>query len=202
MRGEQSARSLRRRTRVTITRVTWIAAQPLDTARFRLEPLTVEHAAEMVDVLAPEDLYLFTGGEPPSEENLRARYARQAAGSSPDGSEGWVNWVVRDPVSRRAIGFVQATLSVVGDTTVADLAWLIAPTAQGNGAAVESAAAVLAWLRAHRVSAMTASIRPGHDASERVARRLGLMRTSRFVDGESVWETRSADTDLERAIVR
>jgi len=48
--------------------------------RIQLSPLTVHHAPAMVSVLADPSLYLFTGGTPPTLEELTARYARQAVG--------------------------------------------------------------------------------------------------------------------------
>ncbi|HEY1711890.1 MAG TPA: hypothetical protein VGG07_03255, partial [Solirubrobacteraceae bacterium] len=67
----------------------------LQTARLELEPLTATHAQEMAPVLADERLYTFTGGRPPTLGELRARYARQVKGRSPDGVEGWSNWILR-----------------------------------------------------------------------------------------------------------
>jgi hypothetical protein len=64
-------------------------------ARLCLVPLAVADAGEMVRVLSGEALYAFTGGAPPTLAELRARYARQAAGRSPDGSQEWRNWIVR-----------------------------------------------------------------------------------------------------------
>ncbi len=168
----------------------WPAAELLDTTRFLLEPLFEDHADEMVDVLAFRDLYHFTGGEPPTPEVLRVRYARQSTGSSPDGKAGWLNWIIRTKTSGQPIGFVQATLTGGGDQLVADLAWLITPPAQGSGAAVESSAAVLAWLKGRRVRSVQALIRPDHSASAGVAQRLGLSPTSVRIDGEVLWEAK------------
>jgi hypothetical protein len=51
-----------------------------------LAPLTVTDAEEMVGVLSGEELYRFTGGRPPALDELRATYARQVIGHSPDGA--------------------------------------------------------------------------------------------------------------------
>ena len=56
-------------------------AAQIATSRLRLVPLRVEDAEEMAAVLAAPSLYAFTGGEPPSAELLRDRYAAQVAGS-------------------------------------------------------------------------------------------------------------------------
>ncbi len=73
----------------------WPAADARATPRLLLEPLTTAHTAQLLPVLADPALYAFTGGAPPTAEELRARHTRQAAGASPDGSEGWLNWVLR-----------------------------------------------------------------------------------------------------------
>ncbi|QOD43694.1 GNAT family N-acetyltransferase [Clavibacter zhangzhiyongii] len=165
-------------------------APVLVTARFALEPLVVAHAPEMVGVLADPALYRFTGGEPPSPAALEARFARQAAGRSPDGSQRWLVWVLRDRGSGRAAGFVQATVTGEGPARAAEVAWLVGTAAQGSGAAAECAAAVVAWLREEGVGVVRAHIHPDHAASEAVARRLGLAPTDERVDGEVRWEVR------------
>ena len=55
-------------------------AEPLRAPSITLDPLTVEHAEAMAAVLADPALYAVTGGDPPTTEELRARYARQVRG--------------------------------------------------------------------------------------------------------------------------
>lgn len=170
-------------------------AEALRTARLLLEPLTAEAAAglaeEMVPVLADPSLYLFTGGTPPGPEELRRRYDAQAIGASPDGSQRWLNWIVRDRASGGAVGFVQATVEEAAGALAAELAWVVGPAGQGRGVATEAAAAVLTRLRKHGVATVTACIRPDHTTSARVATKLGLTPTDVVVDGETRWMVRS-----------
>lgn len=165
----------------------WPAATRLTTARLDLEPVTVSHADEMAAVLASPTLYDFTGGAAPSVDRLRTRYAAQARGESPDGSAGWLTWILRDRSTRRAVGFAQATLTAVDDATMADLAWVVAPDAQGQGIASEAAIGVVAWLRRRDVGAFAAWIHPDHAASAAVAARLGLAPSADVLDGEVRW---------------
>jgi len=167
--------------------MSWPRAVALRTERLSLEPLTVEHASEMVSALAPRALYRFTGGEPPTPSELEARYRRQSRGRSDDGRAGWSNWIIRPVDGGAAVGFVQATLTVDGPDLVADLAWVVTPSEQGRGVASEAAAAVVTWLSLNGVGRLQASIHPDNTASERVARRLGLAPTSLLVDDEVVW---------------
>ena len=60
-----------------------------------LTPIVAADAEFMVDVLADERMHEFTGGRPLSLEDLRSRYQRFESGRSPDGTEVWLNWIVR-----------------------------------------------------------------------------------------------------------
>jgi hypothetical protein len=51
----------------------------IQTDRLRLTPLTVQDADAMVDVLADPELYTFIGGQPPTLEELRERYAANSS---------------------------------------------------------------------------------------------------------------------------
>ena len=161
-----------------------MSADQVTSERLRLEPLTVDHAAAMVAVLADPSIYEFTGGSPPTLPELSARYARQSAGRSPDGSEHWLNWVVvLDDGSDEPIGYVQAT--VVG--TEAEIAWVLSPAHQGRGLATEAATAMVEWLASAGITCLVAHVHPDHAASARVAERLGLRRTDVVEDGEIRW---------------
>lgn len=138
-------------------------------------------------VLADPAIYGFTGGDPPTLEQLRARYAHQARGISPDGHERWLNWVVRERATGRAAGFVQATIELA--TGVADVAWVVTPACQGRGLAREAATAMVAWLcDGGRASAIVAHVHPEHHASGAVAAAVGLAPTARWHAGEVRWE--------------
>ena len=158
--------------------------EPLASERLLLEPLTVAHATRMVDVLADPSLYEFTGGEPPTLDELTGRYTRQVVGRSPSGDEWWLNWVVA--LDGSLVGYVQATL-VRADVLEAEIAWVLSPEHQGQGLATEAAAAVVRWLVDAGVGRLVAHIHPGHVASARVAERLGLRPTDVVEDGEVRW---------------
>lgn len=161
------------------------------TARLVLKPLTESDADEMADVLAAPELYTFIGGEPPTLAGLRARYARLAVGHSPDGSQEWVNWIVRRAEDGAAVGTVQAT--VVDGGRRADVAWVTGTAWQGRGYAVEAASALVAWLRERGVVEIGANIHPEHAASARVAERIGLAPTGELDDeGEQIWRAQGA----------
>jgi len=157
----------------------------LTTPRLTLDPLKSEDADEMVEVLSDERLYAFIGGQPPTLNQLRARYRRLAVGGSADGSEQWHNWIVRRRSDRRAVGTVQAT--VVLQRRRADIAWVIGLPWQGQAFASEAAQALVRWLEARGVTTITAHVHPKNQASAIVASRAGLSPTEEIDDGEQVW---------------
>ena len=108
-------------------------------------------------------------------------------GRSTDGSQRWLNWVVRRRADERAVGTVQATISQEADALVAEVAWVIASPVQGNGYGREAATTMVAWLRGHGVERVLAHVHPEHLASQSVARAIGLTATVTVGDGEVRW---------------
>lgn len=162
----------------------------LTTARLSLEPLRVDHAAEMVEVLAPRDLYAYYPEQPsPTLAELRATYERQTRGHSHDGTEIWHNWIARQRSTGEAIGFIQVTTT----GHLAEIAWVIGIPWQGIGFAAEAATEVRdACLRGDTnevVVEVICHIAPGHVKSEGVARSLGMHPTESLHDGEIRWES-------------
>lgn len=169
--------------------VSWPKIETIMSERLRLEPLSVEHAPEMVAVLADTSLYEYTGGEAPSLEQLQRRYAVQAVGHPEDQSQGWFNWIVKAKSSYAPMGFVQATLERNGPGIVANIAWVIAPIHQGKGVASEAATAMSLWLRSKGVDSFAAYVHPEHHASMGVARNQGLHPAPRMEGVEIRWES-------------
>ena len=159
------------------------AAGRIETERLVLEPLAVEHAEEMAEVLGDPRLHAFIGGSPLSVEELRTRYARLVGGPPAGRDESWLNWVVRQREDGQLVGTVQAT---VASGTEAALAWVIGTPWQGRGFAAEAARALAAWFDARDI-AVTANIHPDHVASAAVASAAGLVATTEVAEGEVVW---------------
>ncbi|MEU6243517.1 GNAT family N-acetyltransferase [Streptomyces sp. NPDC047024] len=166
----------------------WPAAPPLTTPRLHLDPLRAEHAREAFAFLDDVRLHVWTGGVPDTLAELEARYVRQAKGCSADGSQGWLNWMLRRRADGRLVGTVQATLrQAAGGGTEAVLAWVTGVAYQGEGYAREGARAMAEWLRASGVGALSAYIHPGHAASIAVARALHLSPSATAIEGEVRW---------------
>ncbi|RSN64374.1 GNAT family N-acetyltransferase [Actinomadura sp. WAC 06369] len=180
-------------------------AETIRTQRLVLEPPAPHHADEMAPVLDDRRLHRYIGGEPPTRDELRDRYARLAAGPAPFHQEYWLYWIVRRVRDGRAVGYVQATVrpapgrytvapSASGSTvtpappaTVASVAWVIGMPYQGFGFATEAARALLGWLRDRGVDEVVALIHPANRPSAAVAARLGLHPTAETADDETVW---------------
>jgi len=164
-----------------------LEAAVLNGERVYLEPLRIEHADELAPVLDDPLLHAFIGGEPVDRDQLRARYRRQVVGRSPDGSQRWLNWLVRCREDAQALGTVQATVSQKKDELTAEVAWVIGTAHQGQGYAREAAGLVVTWLRQQGVQTLDAHVHPQHDASMAVARAVGLAPTETVFDGEVRW---------------
>ncbi len=85
----------------------------LHTPQCSLEPQVAAHASEMFAVLSDPAIYEFEGEPPPSIERLTEGFRRKESRLSPDGTERWLNWVVRLPNGQLA-GYVQATVMQTG----------------------------------------------------------------------------------------
>jgi RimJ/RimL family protein N-acetyltransferase len=158
-------------------------AEPIETSRLVLSPLVPSDADELVVVLADRRLHSFTGGEPDTLPELRARFTGWSSQRSPDGTQAWLNWAMRT-TDGRAIGTVQAT--VMPDRS-AEVAWVVGVRDQGRGYASEAARALVIWLGGKGVIRLDAHVHPEHEASAAVARAAGLEPTDELVEGEVVW---------------
>jgi len=164
------------------------AALPLAGLRLGLEPLRVAHAEEMAPLLDDAKLHAFIGGEPATLSDLRERYRRQVVDPPSDGVQRWLNWVVRRRRDGRAVGTVQATVIRRDRALTAEVAWVVATEYQGQGYAREAAQVLVAWLREQGVETVMAHVHPDHQASQGVARAVGLTPTLLLVDGEVRWQ--------------
>ncbi|MDZ4806492.1 MAG: GNAT family N-acetyltransferase [Candidatus Eisenbacteria bacterium] len=92
--------------------------QTLRTVRLTLEPQMATHAGEMFAVLCDPAIYEFENEPPASLEWLQDRFTRLESRASGDGSERWLNWVVRVS-GADLIGYVQASVPANGRAFIA-----------------------------------------------------------------------------------
>ena len=144
------------------------------TSRLTLEPQAAQHAEAMFAVLGDPAIYEFENEPPQSVDALRARYAYLESRRSPDGTQQWLNWVVRlaAPPPGVLIGYVQATLYADARAAVA---YEFASAWWRRGLASEAVRAMNAELAAHHgVQRLTAVLKANNQRSLRLLERLGF----------------------------
>lgn len=159
------------------------------TSRLRLTPMVAADVDELFGVLADVRLHRFTGGAPLSQDALRAKVAVWQRRISPDGMERWLNWTIRTTSDDTVVGSVQASVAA----GCATIAYVIGTAYAGQGIASEASRAMCTLLRERLgVEELVAHIHPQHLASQRVARRAGLVPTGSLdADGEEIWRSAS-----------
>lgn len=146
--------------------------QTLTAGSFVLEPLTAAHAEAMFDALADPEIYRYLDyPAAPSLEYLRTRYTKLETRRSADGSEAWLNWVVRVP-GEAPLGHVQATVLPTGDAWVA---YLLNSRHWGRGIAHTAMQAMVEHLAAvYGVKRYMATVEVDNRRSIRLLERLGF----------------------------
>jgi ribosomal-protein-alanine N-acetyltransferase len=162
--------------------------QTLAAGQLVLEPLTAAHAEAMFEVLADADIHRYLDHPPPpSVEHLRSVYARLETRTSPDGGQGWLNWVIRPP-GQPPVGFVQAT---VVSPSSAWVAFVLSRRHWGRGYAHMATQAMLEHLaEAYGVDRYLATVEAENQRSIRLLERLAFHpATSHEANGHSLSET-------------
>ena len=177
--------------------------RPLETSRFRLEPIRADHADAMFEGLQDPSLYAYQTDEPPADRReLRERYARLARGLSPSGDQHWLNWIIVPRERGGAAGYVQATVRT--DLSWATIGYLVLPAFQRQGVGGEATAEMVRHLLASGVRTLEAVIDTRNAASIALVERLGFSRSAtrrssdviggaRWLDHEYVLSVPQAD---------
>jgi RimJ/RimL family protein N-acetyltransferase len=143
----------------------------IDDGVLSLEPQTVEHAEEMFAVLSDPAIYEYENQPPASVEWLRTRFGKLESRRSADGTEQWLNWVVRS-AEGGLIGYVQATVRADGSAAIA---YELSSAHWGRGLGRRAVAAMLVELVArYRVTAFDAVAKQQNWRSLRLLERLGF----------------------------
>jgi ribosomal-protein-alanine N-acetyltransferase len=143
----------------------------LETTRTTLEPQLAGHAAEMFEVLQDPRIYDYENEPPASQAWLRERYAKLETRRSGDGTEHWLNWIVRI-ASGEAIGYVQASVEPGGRAFVA---YVLATRWWGQGLAFEAVQAMIDELReAYGAKRFVAVFKRRNERSRALLARLGF----------------------------
>jgi ribosomal-protein-alanine N-acetyltransferase len=144
----------------------------LETERLILQPITVHHTRELVELFSDPKLHEFVPFEVPTFEEQEQRCARWSRGRSPDGSEIWLNWAARDRMSGKLMGHFQAGIK---QDSEASIGYVMAREFHGKGFATEAMQAVLNCLRdQYKVKKVKAWSDTRNKASHKLAERLGM----------------------------
>jgi RimJ/RimL family protein N-acetyltransferase len=161
-------------------------ALEIATERLLLSRIARADTGDLVAMLVNPVLYQYIG-EPPTAEDAAARVGRWLRGS-PDPGVLWINYVARHDGA--FVGLAQATVWRADQSRfgTCEIAYLVDPPAQRHGYGTEMMRGFCAELTGTLAPAeLTAHIHPGHVASERIARAVGLVPTGELVDDERVW---------------
>lgn len=143
----------------------------LQTLRLELEPQRAMHAEAMFAVLSDPAIYEYENAPPASLEWLRERFTKLESRRSADGSEQWLNWVLRQH-GGGLIGYVQATVRADGN---AFIAYELASAAWGRGLGSEAVAAMChALTTQYGVHTLLAIFKRANHRSRRLLERLGF----------------------------
>lgn len=145
-----------------------------ETERMRLEPLCESHAAELFTIFSEARMYRFVPQEPPATRAMLARrFALLETRRSPEGTEAWLNWVLRSKLDSACLGCVQATIR--GDDR-AQLAYELGVPYWRRGLATEACRCVVKALFDDGISEVWAELDTRNVASMRLLERLGFRR--------------------------
>ena len=148
----------------------------LETPRLLLEPLATAHAAVLYEPLLDSRLYSFIPQDPPvSKEALEDRYRKLSTRRSPDGSEAWLNWAVRERETGRYVGTLEASVEADG---TAFIAYMVFVPCQRRGLAAEGCGRLLSHLLDDYGVSVVAEIDTRNLASIALVESLGFVRVS------------------------
>ena len=145
--------------------------QTLHTDHLTLEPQMAAHAEAMFIVLSDPAIYEYENQAPLSAEGLRERFLALESRQSRDGSQQWLNWVIRLP-SSGLIGYVQATLYPDGRAAIA---YELHSAYWGRSFASAAVGAVISHLGEHYpIQSLSAVLKKENHRSMRLLQRLSF----------------------------
>lgn len=165
---------------------------PIRTPRLLLEPQRAAHAPAMFALLADPAIYRHENEPPASLAWLQERFTKLESRRSADGSELWLNWVLRRSDGALA-GYVQATVQADGQAWIA---YVLGSAHWGQGLAGEAVAAMIDALASrYAVHTLLAVFKRSNSPSRRLLERLGFAAADA---DDPLREGIEADEDLMR----
>ncbi len=145
---------------------------------FLLRPPVLADLDALHALTQPEPMHRFLGGKPPTMADSFARLQRTVGGWA---LHGYGAFMVIDTTTNTLIGNAAIFQSYRGlgedFDNQPEAGWILAESHWGRGLAVRLMTAVIRWFEdTHGLQRIVAMIEQGHDASDRVADRLGFVR--------------------------
>jgi ribosomal-protein-alanine N-acetyltransferase len=163
---------------------------PLKTKRLILEPIVIDHASPMLEILKDAALYDFIPHDPPTLESLTERYAKWEKRISPDGNEIWLNWAARLKDTNQFVGHFQSGIQKNKESKVA---YTIGVSYQRKGLAFEGLNRVCEFLiQQLDVVKIRAWIDTRNEASLALVTKLG-MKNIRHIKNADFFKNSSSD---------
>jgi [ribosomal protein S5]-alanine N-acetyltransferase len=172
------------------------SSEVMETERFVLEPIRVNHAAKLFDSFQNDQLCFI--GRPKSVAGLEDRYRKFETHGPNDGKQVWLNWAAKIRESETYIGWFQA--SIYDDQTTG-LSYVVFPSFWRNGFAVECCRHMIDHLIAvYSPVLFFAEMNVKNLASIALAEKLGFTRTDQLPSPDEYrYELVANDWRQERA---
>jgi RimJ/RimL family protein N-acetyltransferase len=163
----------------------WAFSAPIRTERLLLRLQTIDDTDDVFGYQSREDVCRYLLFEPRTRDEVAERLARNAAASTLEKDDDYLQLALERPATgdapARVIGDLYFSISSL-ENSKAEIGWTLHPDFTGKGYASEAARAVLRLafdeLMLHRV---VAELDPRNDASIALCTRLGLREEAYFV---------------------
>ncbi|GAA3532995.1 hypothetical protein AFL01nite_18910 [Aeromicrobium flavum] len=159
--------------------------EPIETARLRLRPITVDDVDAFHAYQSREDVARYMLFEPRSREEMAAKVAEWSSHTVLERDGDYLEMPVELLTDGRMIGHLYLSLRSV-DHLTAEIGWGLHPDFQGQGFAEEGARALirLAFERMH-LHRVVAELDPRNTASVQLCLRLGMREEAHY--REDLW---------------
>ncbi len=144
----------------------------LESKRLRMEIRVESHAAELYEHFCDKELYHYTRRDiPPSSSWLAEGFKKLESLKSPDGSETWLGWVLREKYTGHPVGISELSFF----NGEAHIAYTIFRNKWGKGFAAEATSEMMKFARAnYEFSRFVIEMDTRNRASIKVAEKLGF----------------------------
>lgn len=160
----------------------------LRTDRLLIEPQLKNHAEQMFVIMQDEKIYKYIPTNPPKDINeLKARYEKLETRLSPDRSEVWLNWALRQRFDNSLIGRFEAT---VCENHIAYIAYELSSNYWGKGFAYEASEKIIEVLASeYQVAKIKANVDTRNNSSIKLLEKLkfqkiNLIKNADYFEGQ------------------